>query len=149
MEVTRLISSEQVQSPFQSKGTRLLKRLALINLLEVQRGYDNPTFLNFLSGNMASMNESQPVLQEGALFIVLTTEMKTSFGNIFLSWSTTSLARLGRQWTALTSVDYWVVLKNIFVVAADSSYPAESTAGCVAENLLLASINLHISHSLV
>ena len=85
MEVTRLISSEQVQSPFQSKGTRLLKRLALINLLEVQRGYDNPTFLTFLSGNMASMNESQPVLQEGVLFIVVTTEMKTSFGNIFFS----------------------------------------------------------------
>ena len=85
MEVTRLSSPEQVQSPSQSKGTRLLKRLALINLLEVQRGYDNPTFLTFLSGNMASMNESQPVLQEGVMFIVVTTEMKTSFGNIFFS----------------------------------------------------------------
>ena len=149
MEVTRLISSEQVQSPFQSKGTRLQKRLALINLLEVQRGYDNPTFLTFLSGNMASMNESHPVLQERVLLIVVTSEMKISLGGIFFSWSATSLARLGRQWTALTSVDYCVVLRNIFVVAADSSYPAESTAGCMAKNLLLASINLHTSHSLV
>ena len=95
------------------------------------------------------MNESHPVLQEGVLLIVVTKEMKTSFGNIFLSWSTTSLARLGRQWTALTSADFCVVLRNIFIVAADSSYPAESIAGCVAENLLLASINLHTSHSLV
>ena len=58
------------------------------------------------------------------------------------------LSRLGRQWTALTSVDYWTVLRNIFEVAAGSSYPAEGTAGCVAESLLLASINLHTSHSL-
>ena len=115
----------------------------------MQRGYDNPTFLIFLSENLASMNESHPVLQEGVLLIVVTSEMKISLGSIFFSWSTTSLARLERQWTALTSFDYWVVLRNIFEVAADSSYPAEGTAGCVAENLLLASINLHTSHSLV
>ena len=84
MEVMRLSSSEQVQSSSQSKETRLLKRLALINLLEVQRGYDNPTFLNFPSGNMASMNP-QPVLQEGVLFIFVTMEMKTSFGLTFFS----------------------------------------------------------------
>ena len=40
-----------------------------------------------------------------------------------------------------------MVLRNIFEVAAGSSYPAEGTAGCVAESLLLASINLHTSHN--
>ena len=95
------------------------------------------------------MNEFYPVLQERVLLIVMTSEMKISLGIIFFSWSTTSVAILGRQWTALTSADFCVVLRNIFIVAADSSYPAESIAGCVAENLLLASINLHTSHSLV
>ena len=45
-------------------------------------------------------------------------------------------------------VDYWTVQINIFEVAAGSSYLAEGTAGCATESLLLASINLHTSHSL-
>ena len=45
-------------------------------------------------------------------------------------------------------VDYWTVQINIFEVAAGSSYLAEGTAGCVTESLLLASMNLHTSHSL-
>ena len=43
------------------------------------------------------------------------------------------------------SVDYGKVLRETFAGAAGASYPAEGIAGCVAESLLLATINLHTS----